>query len=137
MGTVMRRPSNSGMATFMAVSKGFRPRPDDSHGPRAMPLVMACSTGTSSCCNAATDQPALVGPSGFTSLIANDTVLTSTSISGPFSSRKKSKASGQPEAASTALSEAVYTGNTLTFRLSSSRTSASTKAVLPLIQCAR
>ena len=98
----------------MAVSSGFRPRLDDSQGPRAMPLVMACNTTTSSRRNASTDHPALVGPSGFTSLMAKETVLINTSISGPFSSLKKPNAHGVPMAASTALSEAVNTGKALT-----------------------
>ena len=78
-GTVMMRPSNSGSTTFIAASSGLRPRADCSHCGRVMPLVIACSTGTSSCSSTPTDQPAGVGPPGVISPMANDVVLIRTS----------------------------------------------------------
>jgi hypothetical protein len=79
-GTVMMRPSNSGSTTFMAASSGFRPRADCCHWASVMPLVIACSTGTSSASSTLTDQPAGVAPPGVISPIANEVVLISTSI---------------------------------------------------------
>ncbi len=90
----------------MAVSSGLRPRSDAAHWACVMLLAMAWTTGTSSRANAATDQPAAVGPSALTSPMANDVVLTSASMRPIPSSAKKPRAAGMP-LASSVRSEAV------------------------------
>ena len=42
----MMRPSNSGIATLIAVSRAVRPRCETSHASRGIPLVTAWTTGT-------------------------------------------------------------------------------------------
>src|SRR5581483_11194920 len=78
-GTVMMRPSNSGRATFMAVSSGLSPRPEASHCQRVVLPQTAWRTGTSREARASTDQPLGVGPPGLTSPRANEMVVTRTS----------------------------------------------------------
>ncbi len=130
-GTVTIRPSNSGMATFMAVSSGFRPRLDSAHAPRAMPLATAWITGTPSRSSAVTFPPGSVTPPAFTSPSANDSVLTSASTRPSIGA----SASGKPS--SCALRLDVNTASAFTPAASSASSSASTKAVLPLSRCAR
>ena len=130
-GTEMMRPSNSGIATFMAVSSGFRPRALVSHGPRPPPSVMPCTTGAPSRASAETFSPAAVMPPAFTSPMAKDRVEINTSAC-----RSNANAFGSP-AASTSFSDVVNTGRASAPASSSVSISVSMKAVLPLRACAR
>ena len=142
IGTVMMRPSNSGRATFMAVSSGFRPRAPASHCHRVVPAAIAWRTGMSRSVRAPADRLPGVNPSGPTSLIANDIVEIKTSIRGPSGPMKKSKAAGHavarpPVIARVCLSDSVKTGSATAPRASIARTRVSTKSRLPLSQWAR
>ncbi len=134
-GTPMMRPSNSGSATFIAVSSGLKPRSDASHCSRVMLLVMACSTGRSSWSDASTAQPGWVGPSLLMSPIANEVVLISSETFARGSANSAS-AAGRPFFSIVRRDE-VNTGSALTPRSARQSTSRSMKRVLPDSQWAR
>ena len=137
----MIRPSNSGKATFMAVSSGFKPRLLTSHCQRAWPEGIACNTGTSRT-DRAEPGPWAVAPLSWQP-IAKEIVVTRASQSGlPVpGSTSKSKAAGQPRSgadgwhcAEFRFRDVVKTASALAPRPSISRIIASTNARLPLIQ---
>src|SRR5262249_46026616 len=118
-GTVMSRPSNSGKATFMAVSSGLSPRLEASHCQRIVPAQIACKTGTFKAAKALADQPHGVGPSGLISPRAKETVETKTSMRRPPCWQNQPNAAGQAFAenpsggGAVSLSVAVNTGSAL------------------------
>ena len=86
-GTAMIRPSNSGKATFIAVSMGPRPRELSSHSERLPVLTIPWMMGTSSLSSSSWDQPvatvAPVPPCWWSrSLMAKPMVLTMQSTLG-------------------------------------------------------
>src|ERR1022692_476460 len=87
----MIRPSNSGKATFIAVSRGLSPRLEASHCQRIVLAQMACTTGTFKEDKASTDQPLGVGPFGLISPKAKEIVEIKTSIRQSRSWKKKAK----------------------------------------------
>src|SRR5436190_1712148 len=95
----MIRPSNSGKATFMAVSSGLSPRLEASHCQRMVPAQIACRTGTFKAASAVADQPQGVGPSGLISPRAKDTVEIKTSMRRRPSWQNQANAAGQAWAA--------------------------------------
>jgi hypothetical protein len=142
-GTVMIRPSNSGMATFMAVSSGPSPRPEVSHAVRLAEAVIACKTGTPRAVRWPTAQPPSVGPSGLTLPIAKLIVVI---IASQRASANGLRNEVTPEGAlppgvcrpsASSLEPVVKTGTAFAPWCSMARMSASTKAVFPERRCAR
>lgn len=130
-GTVMMRPSNSGIATFTAVSRALSPRRDPSHAPRGIPLAIAWITGMPRCSRESTASPANVTAPVFTSPSANESVEISTSALPS----KNLNAVGLPPSFDFRLE--VKTQSGLTPFRSSACESVSMKPVLPLSRCAR
>ncbi len=129
------RPSNSGMATFIAVSSGPRPRPDASQARRLDCEVIAWKTGASSAASCSTAQPLGVGPSALTPPIAKLIVLMI--ASQPASLKGRRSGGGVPSVPTSSFDETEKTGRASALRRSISRTSASTNPVLPASRCAR
>ena len=88
----MMRPSNSGIATLIAVSSEVSPRLDTSHASRAMPLVIAWMTGIPNRSNAD-------GASAPPSPSANDNVEITT-LARPLTIRS---AAGMPSSSARRL----------------------------------
>jgi len=84
-GTVITRPSNSGMATCMATSIGANPAALADHTPLGDVAAMACTTGTSSSASG------LAQPSSPSSEPAASTVVMTASHG-----RRNSSVSGRP-----------------------------------------
>jgi hypothetical protein len=112
IGTPMIRPSNSGSATFIAVSSGPRPRALPAHCAWLTEAGIAWRIGAPNCSSAATDQPAGVGPAGLTPPMAKLIVLITTSTSGrpsgpvsSFSAAGSRSAGAAPPSGASSLSE--------------------------------
>ena len=119
IGTEMMRPSNSGSATFMAVSMGLRPSELSRHSSWVPVLTIPWITGTSIWFRKSTDQPeAIVAASWLRSLMARPMVLTMQSTLGtPSASSIYSVRVRLPSPSSSGLCFKLKekTGSTLSF----------------------
>ena len=130
-GAVMIRPSNSGIATWLAESSGLTPSSDASHSARLLVRQSPCSTGMSRAAIRSTSQvssspPALA--SAGTVPPAASTVTISASRVPSASNRSSGAARSEPAKIGTATAWPVA---------STASARACTKSVFPLTWCAR
>ena len=131
-GTVIRRPSNSGIATCIAASIGASAALDCSHCARELVRHSPCSTGTSNRARS----PASQSLSPLTSPAAEPpaaSTVVMTAAAGLSRSARPASASSSP----VGRSDPQKTGNGIAPRCARAAQRVSTKAVFPASSCAR
>ncbi|CAM5593203.1 hypothetical protein STANM309S_00550 [Streptomyces tanashiensis] len=129
-GTVMRRPSNSGTATWLAASRGDRPSSFSSQAAREPVRHSACRIGTSSAASAPASQASSSPPACASAGLVPPAARTVVTIASAVRRVSTSSVSG-------ARRDATYSGRARAPASSIAPHRASTKAVFPLMWWAR
>ncbi len=129
-GTLISRPSNSGMATWVAASSGLSPAPAAAHCARGAVTHSACSTGTSS---------AAIAPVSHAS--SSPPACAAAGVTPPAASTVTISASAWPSTSTSPASAdrrlAHQTGSGRAPAAATARASSSMNAAFPASSCAR